>query len=59
MTEDETVQWHHQLSGHEFEQALGDAEGQTSLLCFSPWECEESDMPWRLKNNKGFRCISL
>ena len=59
MTEDETVQWHHQLSGHEFEQALGDAEGQTSLLCFSPWDCEESDMPWRLKNNKGFRCISL
>ena len=23
MTEDETVGWHHQLNGHEFEQALG------------------------------------
>jgi len=23
MTEDEMVGWHHQLSGHEFEQALG------------------------------------
>ena len=28
MTEDEMVGWHHQLSGHEFEQALGDGEGQ-------------------------------
>ena len=26
-TEDETVGWHHQLDGHEFEQALGDGEG--------------------------------
>ena len=28
MTEDEMVGWHHQLNGHEFEQALGDDEGQ-------------------------------
>ena len=27
MTEDEMVGWHHQLNGHEFEQALGDSEG--------------------------------
>ena len=27
MTEDEMVGWHHQLSGHEFEQAPGDGEG--------------------------------
>ena len=33
MTEDEKVGWHHQLSGHEFEQALGDGEGQGSLAC--------------------------
>ena len=26
-TEDEIVGWHHQLNGHEFEQALGDSEG--------------------------------
>ena len=32
-TEDEMVGWHHQLNGHEFEQALGDGEGQESLLC--------------------------
>ena len=31
MTEDEMVGLHHQLNGHEFEQALGDGEGQTSL----------------------------
>ena len=25
------VGWHHQLNGHEFEQALGDSESQGSL----------------------------
>ena len=38
-TEDEMVGWHHQLNGHEFEQALGDGEGQGSLACYSPWGC--------------------
>ena len=33
-TEDEMVGWHHQLNGHEFEQSLGDGEGQGSLVCF-------------------------
>ena len=28
MTEDETVGWHHQLDGHEFEQASGVGDGQ-------------------------------
>ena len=28
MTEDEMIGWHHQLNGHEFEQILGDSEGQ-------------------------------
>ena len=37
MTEDEIVGWHHQLDGHEFEQALGDGEGQGRLACCSPW----------------------
>ena len=31
MTEDEMVGWHHQLSAHEFEQALGVGDGQGSL----------------------------
>ena len=34
--EDEMVGWHHQLNGHEFEQGLGDGEGQRSLACCSP-----------------------
>ena len=42
-TEDETVGWHHQLDGHEFEQAPG-VGGQGSLACCSPWGCKESDM---------------
>ena len=37
-TEDEMVGWHHQLNGHEFEQILGDSEGQGSLECWpSNW----------------------
>ena len=31
MTEDEIVGWHHQLYGHEFEQALGVGDGQGGL----------------------------
>ena len=37
MIEDEMVGWHHQLNGHEFQQAPGDGEGQESLACCSPW----------------------
>ena len=42
-TEDEMVGWHHQLDGHEFEQALGVGDGQRSLAVYSPWGCKESD----------------
>ena len=38
--EDEMVGWHHQLNGHESEQALGDGEGQGSLSWCSPWCCK-------------------
>ena len=34
--EDEMVGWHHWFNGHEFEQTLEDAEGQESLVCYSP-----------------------
>ena len=34
-TEDEMVECHHQLNGCEFEQTLGDSEGQGSLACCS------------------------
>ena len=42
--EDQIVGWHHRLNGHEFEQTLGDSEGQESLMCCSPWGHKESDM---------------
>ena len=35
---------HHQLDGHELEQAPGDSEGQGSLACCSPQGHKESDM---------------
>ena len=31
MTEDEMVGWHHQFNRHEFEQIMGDSEGQGGL----------------------------
>ena len=31
MTEDEMVEWHHRVNGHEFEQTLVDSERQGSL----------------------------
>ena len=37
------VGWHHRLNGHEFEQDLGDSEGQGSLACYSPWGDKEPD----------------
>ena len=43
MTEDEVVEWHHQLDGHEFEQDLEVDGGQGSLACCSPWGRKESD----------------
>ena len=48
MTEDETVGWHQQLNGHDFEQAPGYGDGQGGLACFFPWGCKESDMTERL-----------
>ena len=43
MTKDEVVGWHHQLDGREFEQTLGDCEGQGCLQCYSPRGCKEWD----------------
>ena len=50
-TEDEMVGWHHQLDGHEFEQALGDGEEQGSLAYCSPWGHKESEKTEQLNNN--------
>ena len=43
----EMIGWHHQLDGHEFEQAPGVGDGQGSLACCSPGVAE-SDTTERL-----------
>ena len=50
-TEGEMVRWHHQLYGHEFEQAPGDGEWPGSLVCCSPWGLKESDTTEWLNNS--------
>ena len=40
----------HQLNRHEFEQTLGDSEGQGNVVCCSPWGHKESDT-LQLNNN--------
>ena len=57
MTEDEMVGCHHQLDGHEFEQAPGDGDGQGNLACYSPWGREESDTTERLHFHFSLSCI--
>ena len=52
MTEDETVGWHHQLNGHEFEQTSRDGEGQGGLACCSPRGHEELHMTQWLNSNR-------
>ena len=44
----EMVGWHHQLNGHEFEQAPGVGDGQGNLACCSPWGRKKSDTTERL-----------
>ena len=45
------VGWDHRLSGHEFEQTLGDGVEQGGLACCSPWGCKESDTTEPLNNS--------
>ena len=49
MTEHEMVGWHHQLNGHEFQQAPGVGDGQGSLACYAVYGVHiESDKTERL-----------
>ena len=43
MTEDEMVEWHHPLDGHEFGWTLGVGDGQGGLECCGPWSRKELD----------------
>ena len=42
------VGWHHRPKGHEFEQALGDGDGQGGLACCSPRGHKELDTTGQL-----------
>ena len=59
MTEDEMAGWHHRLNRHEFEQTLGDSEGQGSLVCCSPWGRKELDTTQQLNKNKNNPTLHL
>ena len=59
VTEDEMVAWHHQLSGHEFEQVLGDGEGRGSLASCSPSGHKESDpTEWQQQQHCCCGCMT-
>ena len=57
-TEDEMIGWHHQIDGHEFEQALGVGDGEGSLVCYSPWGHKEPDTSeWLNWTDTGKKCV--
>ena len=59
--EDKMVGWHHWPNGFEFEQALGEGEGQEGVICCSPWDYEElgwlTEQQITTSNNKATECI--
>ena len=54
-TEDEMVGWHHLLNGHDFEQTLGDSEGQGSPACCRSQGHQESDTTKGLNKKNQWR----
>ena len=48
MTENEMVEWRHQLNGHEFGRTLGVGDGQGGVACCSSCGRKESDTTVRL-----------
>ena len=53
MTKGKMVGWYPWLNGLEFEQVLGDGEGQGSLVCYRPWGGKDLDMTEQLNNNSN------
>ena len=54
-TEDEMVGWHHWFNGREFEQTLGESEGEGRLVCCSSQGRKESDVPWDWTTTKWWK----
>ena len=65
MTEDEMVGWHHQLNRHEFEQILGDSEGQGGLCVLQSMGLQEVGHDWMTEQQQNlikvvlWKCIWL
>ena len=56
------VGWHHRLNGHEFEQSLGDSEGQRSLVCAAVHGVAKSRTwlsNWTTKDTQFFSLLKL
>ena len=51
MAEDEMVGWHHRLNRYEFNQTLGDSEGQGSLLVVYGSQIVGHDLVTELKQS--------
>ena len=52
------VEWHHQLKGHEFEETLGDNEGQGSMANCTSWGHKESGTTGLLSNSNKDPLVS-
>ena len=48
----------HRLNEYEFEQTLGDSEGQGSLVCCRQWGQKESDMTEQLNNRSNVSLVT-
>ena len=57
MTGDKMVGWHDQVNGHEFEQALGDGEGQGNLASCSPWGHKVTEQLNNIKSERYFSFV--
>ena len=54
------VGWYDRLNEHDFEQTLGDGQGQGRLTGCSLWGCKESDTTAQLNNSwLLISCVSM
>ena len=59
VAEDEMIGRHHQLNGQQFEETLGESEGQRGLECCSPWVCKELDSQASLSITNSWSLFKL